>query len=321
MGRRPVARHWSRGLNRANSETDFHRRRFSFLNCMEKKGDTQRTMTKRIYETNRRKKGVNMLRIQECIKRLGKWPALGIVLVMALAMVLGTATAYAVGPRPCPDATNPPASDAINITNIVAKYAEAMGNDTTPADLNTWNPQPLPGDSSGALWDYFPSDQASGTGVFNTYLAVQSHGGSVDERGFNTGGSCKDYDEGDSKTSALPLSAVPVVDIGGTIYREFACDINEVASTNITELISLEVLQIWQTNSTNLCDTYAMSPDYKFTPTQRLVYDLDCAKDYTLILDYGVNTGSGKPDYKVFIPNAWFDQTFGYVVMVVDSAH
>ena len=261
-----------------------------------------------------------MIRIRKFINKPSKWPFVGIVLVMALAVVLGAGTASAVGPRPCPNAADPPASDAINVTNIVTKFASAMGNDTYPADLNIWNPQPLPGDSGGALWDYFPSDQASGTGVFNTYLAVQSAGGNVDEQGFNTGGTCHNFQEGDSKTSALPLNKVPIVDINGTLYREFACDINEVSGIP-KQYISLEVLQIWQTNSTDLCGTYAMSPDYKFTPAQRLVYDLDCAKDYTLVLDYGVNTGSGKPDYKVFVPASWFDQTLTHVVMVVDHGN
>jgi len=265
-----------------------------------------------------------MLRIRKFIKKRGNWPVVGIALVMALALVLGAGTASAVDPRPCPNASDPPASDAVNGT-IVLKLASAMGNDTYPADLNIWNPQPLPGDSGGVLWDYFPSDQASGTGVFNTYLAVKAPGKDpLHEKGYNTAlkpAKCSDYDEDDSKTSALPLSAVPVVMLNGTLYREFACDINEVSGIP-SQYVSLEVLQIWQTNSTNVCGTYDMGPDYKFSPAgPRLVYDLDCAKDYTLILDYGVNTGSGKPDYKVFIPNSWFDQTLGYVVMVVDHGN
>lgn len=153
-----------------------------------------------------------MIRIRKYVNERGKASVIGIALVIALAMVLGAGTTFATDPRPCSDPTNPPASDAIG--TIVTKYASAMGNDTTPADLNTWNPQPLPGDSGGVLWDYFPSDQASGTGVFNTYLAVQAPGyDPLHERGYNTAlkpDKCTQYDEGDSKTSALPLSAVPI---------------------------------------------------------------------------------------------------------------
>jgi hypothetical protein len=46
------------------------------------------------------------------------------------------------------------------------------------------------------------------------------------------------------------------------------------------------------------------------------VYDLDRDDNYTLILDYGVNTGSGKPDYKLFIPAHLFNDK-PYVAMVV----
>jgi len=259
------------------------------------------------------------------IKKRGRWLALGAALVVVALLVLTSiSSVFAADPRPCTDAANPPADDSIVTADIVEKLAATMGSDTTPADLNTWNPQPLPGDSGGALWDYFPSDQASGTGVFNTYLAVQAPGNDpLHEKGFNTAlkpDKCTNFDEGDSKTSALPLSAVPIVTIGTTQYREFACDINEVSGIP-SQYISLEVLQIWQSNSSNLCGTYTMSPDYKFSPGQRLVYDLDCAKNYTLVLDYGVNTGSGKPDYKVFIPNSWFDQSLTYVVMVADHGN
>ncbi|MCK9253473.1 MAG: hypothetical protein M0P55_12020 [Clostridiales bacterium] len=189
-----------------------------------------------------------------------------------------------------------------------------------------------PRDYNGALWDYFPSDQASGTGVFNTYLAIQPPGGDVVERGFNTGGKASDYNEADSKTSALPLTAVPLVEIDGIWYREFCTDINEVSGYDPTkdlysQLLSLDVLQIWQSDSMNLSGTYDMAPDFDFTIAEpNLVYDLDGGysspdgdmpeNNLTLILDYGINTGSGKPDYKVFIPDDWFlDKE--YVVMVV----
>jgi len=213
-------------------------------------------------------------------------------------------------------AADPPAVDTV-IGTIIEMHAADMV-DIDPAD-DIINPIAL----SGALWDYFPSRQASGTGVFDTYLAVHHQGNHLDERGFNTGlkgEPCNNFDEDDSKTSALPLNAVPIVMIDSVQYREFCCDINEVSGIP-DQYLSLEVLQIWQSDSHNLCGTYAMSPDYKFTPGPRLVYDLDCEENRTLILDYGVNTGSGKPDYKVFVPNAWFDQELDYVIMVVDHGN
>ncbi len=197
----------------------------------------------------------------------------------------------------------------------------------------------IPGDDfidpriiNGGYWDYFPSDQASGTGVFNTYLAVQNKG---DERGYNTGGKAKPYDVDDAKTSALPLSAVPLVQLpDGNWYREFAADINQISQIP-KQYVSLEVLQIWQTESDHIMNDGYNYDLVAFTMDDneaKLIYDLDGGYtggewtdaddlivpevNVTLVMDYGVNTGSGKPDYKVFVPAEWFtDQE--YVVMGV----
>jgi len=263
-----------------------------------------------------------MIRIRKFIKKPRNWPAVSIALSVGVLLVLTSIlSVFAANPNlPC----DVGASEAVppDTCTIIDMYAADMGEDQYPEDLNLWNPVL---EISGALWDYFPSDQASGTGVFNTYLAVKAPGSSLVERGYNTGVEKKDhvayYNEDDAKTSVLPLSKVPVVDIEGTLYREFACDINEVSGLP-DQLISLEVLQIWQTDEINIGDgtnlySDPMSPDYEFSSLASLVYDLDCEDNYTLILDYGVNTGSGKPDYKVFIPNDWFDNSIENVIMLV----
>ena len=239
-----------------------------------------------------------MLRIRKFIKKPIKWPFVGIALSVGVLLVLiSILSVFAANPNlPCAvGASEEVPPDACT---IIYMYAADMGEDQYPEDLNLWDPVL---EISGALWDYFPSDQASGTGVFNTYLAVKAHGSSLVERGYNTGVEKKDhvayYDEDDAKTSVLPLSKVPVVDIEGTLYREFACDINEVSGLP-DQLISLEVLQIWQTDEINIGDgtnlySDPMSPDYEFSSLASLVYDLDCDENVTLIMDYGVNTGSG----------------------------
>ena len=260
-----------------------------------------------------------MKRKTKFITRYQMAKTLGVVLVVALAMVLSMGTGLAFDP---PDPRDPVASDLVDLA-----YIEYMlDEDMPPYDeaRGVWDPRPY----SGALWDYFQVTDASGTGVFDTYLLLNptGPGGGIDEKGLNTGGKCDDYDEGDSHTSALPLSAVPIVDIDGSYYREFCIDVNESASTNITELISLEVCQIWQSDSDNLCGQFDMDgsfPDYYFptNPEPYLVYDLDWEHNYTLILDYGVNSGSGKADYKLFVPNEWFDIDLDWVVMVIDHGN
>jgi len=275
-----------------------------------------------------------MIRIRKFIKKPSKWPAVSIALVMALALVLGTATVFAVdpSPSPCTNSTATTSSDAVG--TIYTMYVQNL-TDVHP-DLDLWDPREI--GVEGVLWDYFPAAEASGTGVFDTYLALKSQGNDWDEQGYNTGREgvqsekCNDYNVDDSKTSALPLSAVPIVTIdmddgeGPIAYREFVCDINEVAGDwetgDTDQYLSLDVCQIWQSDDYYLCGTYDMEPDYEFDPVgPRLVYDLDCEENRTLILDYMVNKGSGKPDYQLYIPNSWFDQELDWVIMVIDHGN
>ena len=252
-----------------------------------------------------------MIRIPKFMKKSVKWPVVGVALVLVLAVLLSMGTGLAAPPPP----RDPAADDVVDLN-----YIEYMLDEDMPAyneSRGVWDPRPY----SGALWDYFQVTDASGSGVFDTYLKINPKS-NIDGQGFNTGGSCTDYDESDPHTMALALSAVPIVDVDGSLYREFCIDINESASNNITELLSLEVCQIWQSDSDDLCGQYDMEPSYNFTTAEPyLVYDLDWEYNYTLILDYGVNSGSGKSDYKLFVPNDWFDTDLDWVIMVCDHGN
>ena len=54
-------------------------------------------------------------------------------------------------------------------------------------------------------------------------------------------------------TRELLLSDVPLVDIGGSLYREFLLDINEAASDN-KKLLSLDELQFYLFNAPDVND-------------------------------------------------------------------
>ena len=70
------------------------------------------------------------------------------------------------------------------------------------------------------------SPQPTGTGVIDSFVRIQSIKGAV-QQGYNSDHRPVQFDENTSPqfTRGLPLSEVPVVDIGGIKYREFLLDI------------------------------------------------------------------------------------------------
>ena len=97
------------------------------------------------------------------------------------------------------------------------------------------------GTINGALYQQF-TVQPTGTGVIDSFVRVQSNAGV--EQGYNTDFRPLEFDENNSPnfTRSLLLSAVPVVGVNGTNYREFLLDVNEAASKSE---VTLEQVQIY----------------------------------------------------------------------------
>ncbi|SHJ43564.1 hypothetical protein SAMN02745751_02568, partial [Dethiosulfatibacter aminovorans DSM 17477] len=333
------------------------------------------------------------------------WYVKILILMIILTFIIGTTIAFADG-----GADKQPADPA----NVIFMHAESLWDyfDDGPAPFDE-NQIPdnektyLAEEINGALLSYWPSDQAAGTGGFDTYLAISAKDKaaySVEERGVNTDQVKANqkyvFDEDNAKTRALPLDAVPVVNIDGILYREFAVDINQLTGESHTVW---EVFQIWQTNDQYGIGQYvaypelapAPDPNYPSTPyyfkhhtlwedvglnnntyedgtDQKavLVWDLDgyfgsapaptvpkyttpalyppyatggYLSDYgynplvvdvdtgdplyydhvnrSVVMDYMVNEGSGKADYKLYVPHEWFDLTMEYVVFACDFGY
>ena len=98
-------------------------------------------------------------------------------------------------------------------------------------------------------------------------------------------------------TRSLPLSNVPVVDLNGTLYREFLLDINQ-NKNGPGRLLSLDTIEIYQGSAGNLTN----HP----TGLGTLVYNLDAGKDNWIKMDYSLNAGSGSGDMFAYIPNSLF---------------
>ncbi len=200
------------------------------------------------------------------------------------------------------------------------------------ADLNTFCSTCIDltdaGSSSGAIDGTSPDDgdglglfqvlavQPAGTGKINSFLRIQRTGPSYStlstqnqgmEQGYNTGG-LTEFDTkeipgpgGSDFTRSIQLGEIPVVDIDGTLYREFKLDINEPNGQKT--LLSLDELRLFT-------DAGSTLTGYN-TGTNQLggkdaVWDLDANSDVDLILDYSNSSGSGESDLVFYVQSDVF---------------
>jgi len=151
------------------------------------------------------------------------------------------------------------------------------------------------GSIDGTLFLQFDPFSATGTGLIDSFVRVQS---TDEESGYNTDGPLEFDTKGGYFTHSLELAAIPIAQYQGNEYREFLLDINEGGGNN--SQISLDELKI------HLEDVGDLSgyPDIFTAP----VYDLDQTGDNWIVLDAGLESGSGGGDVLVLIPNDLFGE-------------
>ena len=144
------------------------------------------------------------------------------------------------------------------------------------------------------------SAASTGTGVIQSFVRIQASG---DEEGYNTDARPLEFDENSSATftHSLLLNSVPIVNLGGTDYREFLLDINQ---THNNPLLSLDKIEIYQASAGNLTGYPALGTK---------IYDLDTGEDNWIKLDYSLNSGSGSGDMFAYIPSSLFDGDYVYL--------
>lgn len=142
------------------------------------------------------------------------------------------------------------------------------------------------GTINGATFQQDLFELATGTGNFNSFVRIQAK---QTESGYNTDGALEFDTKASIWTHSILLSQIPVV---GDHY-EVRLDINE---SDKRPYISLEALKIHLADSGDLTG-YNTNPD--FGPA---LYDLDAGGDNTVLLDYGLASGSGSGDMTMLIP-------------------
>lgn len=192
------------------------------------------------------------------------------------------------------------------MTRKFAYLTLALGVAITPLsaaqlDLTTDNSSATTA-SGGLIYQIDPAG-AQGTGVLDSFLRIQANG---TESGYNSDLSVSDfvYDEkAGNFTESITLGEIPILNCtqiiaftggvcgGASLYREFILDINQTPNNEIFDLFALELY-----GSPGLDQTMTLSPT-------GLLWDLG---GDTVLLNYGLDSGSGQGDYVFYIPNTAF---------------
>lgn len=164
--------------------------------------------------------------------------------------------------------------------------------------LSTWSNAVVLDLSTAAI----SSGTINGAQFYNSSVVGFGSGTAVDfltfgGSGYNTEGAIE-FGTG-NRHDAINRSTLGLVEIGGTLYREFAFDMNEPGNQN--SLLSLDTVEIYISNVGNLTG-------YDFAGAATLIYDMDFGEDSWIKLDAALQggPGSGSSDLLMYIPDALF---------------
>jgi hypothetical protein len=158
-------------------------------------------------------------------------------------------------------------------------------------------------------------DDPTGSGVFAPFVRVSTH--LPNEKGYNTDYRPLQFDENNSSTFTLSrlLSEVPIVDVGGTDYREFQLDINQNlggSGSTAEYYLTLDTVEIFESPFSLLCGYPFDGSGGGHTGcttdnTATILYDMDAGENNFIVIDMRNNEGSGKRDLRVFVLDSLFD--------------
>ena len=158
------------------------------------------------------------------------------------------------------------------------------------------------------------ANQSSGTGTFKPFLRVQNNN---TEEGFNTGASnpMSDVKTGTWTTDLQYKElSVAIVNNSGTLYYQFALDINQSGSST---LLSLDKIEIYTSPTQFTTATFSGMTDAQklafiqdpTNTTKRYSLDKNAMDNEILLNSDVVGSGSGRPDLLFWVPVANFAGT------------
>lgn len=160
--------------------------------------------------------------------------------------------------------------------------------------------------------------QSTGTGIIEPFLRIQANG---NQGGYNTDAAVEYDAKSGPWTHALQLSDIPIVNLGGTDYRQFLLDINQnTGGTN--EFLSLNQIQIFQSgadvgnNSETLIPATATAPPLISFAGATEIFRMNNPTDpnMEILMNYQLNPGSGAGDMFLYVLASSFNAS-PYVTM------
>lgn len=164
------------------------------------------------------------------------------------------------------------------------------------------------------------SPQSTGTGVIDPFVRINpgSPGNPPNEAGYNTAGIVVLDDVSGAWLHLLPLTEVPIVNLGGTNYRQFMLDINQ-NNGGTGNLLSLNQIQIFTggpaptTYGGAPCDssqaTCSAPPNITLAGLTN-VFTMSASTDPNgpnqIKMDYSLNQGSGSGDMFLYVLDSVF---------------
>lgn len=190
---------------------------------------------------------------------------------------------------------------------------------STPIDLTTAGAtRTLTAPNGGDFIVQQTSIKSTTTEVLDSFVRIRARGGGTSEEGYNTGASTLQFETRAARS--LLLSEVPVVNIGGTDYRQFVLNIRQWGWGSERKL-SLNQVQIFLSQSNELTDavhlfdaTATAPPVIGFlVPNTTEVFRMnDSESDFNeILLKDALNKPRKKSDMFLYVRDAAFQAVVG----------
>jgi hypothetical protein len=192
------------------------------------------------------------------------------------------------------------------LLSVIFVLGMTSGASAVPIDiLNNGDTGTITGSTGGTALLY-GSMLGSGIGSSKAFLILGQSGGSGPEKGYNTTGTVE-FETKAAGTTAMPLTDLAKVDIGGTNYYEFGLSNNQTGGSST---VSIEEIQLFQAGSSGL-DSYVEGTRVLTGATE--IFDWMAPADGYIELE-DINSGASSLDLLMYIPESAFTtDTFVYL--------
>jgi hypothetical protein len=182
----------------------------------------------------------------------------------------------------------------------------AIGNPAGYVDLTTAGADIADGD---ARW--VQGGIGAGTGNFDPFLTLSQQGNANTQKGYNTTQASGEFDTffGGGRTHPIQLAAIPAVNLGGVLYREFSLDANDQGAD---DFMSIDELKVFTDDQNNLTGFNTGTNTFSNDNASKAVLKYDLGDKAVLMRSQGLTPGSGVSDITLLVKDSVFPQNCYY---------